>query len=343
MSGVQHIQITEDEEGMRLDRWFREHFPQLGHGQLQKLMRKGQVRLDGSRVKANDRVETGQSVRVPPLGEKPSNGKTTQRKETTISDRDRKFMNDMVLHRDKNVIVLNKPSGLAVQGGSGTKVHIDGLLPALVEVGAERPRLVHRLDKDTSGILVLAASVKAARALTASFRTSDARKLYWALVAGAPRPGNGKIDLALSKAMTQTRSGGREQMVAGGEDAKRAITYYETLDRAGQRFAWMALYPQTGRTHQLRVHMAEIGSPIIGDGKYGGEDAMPVESDAGSNALSSRLHLHARALSIPHPGGGQLNIIAPLRDHMRDSWKYLGFEENEYANISTIDRWPEFT
>jgi len=242
----------------------------------------------------------------------------------------------MVIYRDHHIIVLSKPSGLAVQGGSGTKRHIDGLLPALVEEGAERPRLVHRLDKDTSGVLVIAATIKAARMLTAEFRTRNAKKLYWALVAGAPRPGTGKIDLALSKAMIDDRSGGREQMIADEDDGKRAVTYYETLERAGQKLSWLALYPQTGRTHQLRVHMAEVGSPIIGDAKYCGDEAMPTEGEA----ISAKLHLHARAVSIPNPGGGILEVIAPLTGHMRDSWKFLGFQESDYA---TISEWPEFS
>jgi 23S rRNA pseudouridine955/2504/2580 synthase len=330
---VQHIDISADEDGMRLDRWFRQHFPDVGQGQLQKLLRKGNIRLDGVRVKANDRVTSGQTVRVPPL--QPANRTGKVKKIPVISDQDRKFMSDMVIHRDHHVIILNKPSGLAVQGGSGTKVHIDGLLTALVPEGAEKPRLVHRLDKDTSGILVLAATAKSARSLTAAFRTKDARKLYWALVAGAPRPASGKVDLALSKAMCVTRSGGREQMIADAEGGKWAVTYYETLERAGQKLAWLALYPQTGRTHQLRVHMTEIGSPIIGDGKYGGEDAMPSDTDA----FAPRLHLHARAISIPHPGGGRLEVLAPLRDHMCKSWQFLGFNENEH---SEIPQWPEF-
>ncbi len=333
ITGVQHIEINPDEEGMRLDRWFRHHFPDLGQGQLQKLLRKGQIRLDGARVKANGRVLGGQVVRVPPLQVKPQAGRI--KKSPVITQQDREFINAMVIHRDHHVIILNKPSGLAVQGGSGTKIHIDGLLAGLVDEGAEKPRLVHRLDKDTSGILVLAATSKAARSLTAAFRTKEARKLYWALVSGAPRPASGKVDLALSKAMCVTRSGGREQMVADEEGGKWAVTYYETLERAGQKLAWLALYPQTGRTHQLRVHMAEIGSPITGDGKYGGEEAMA----SGSDAIAPRLHLHARAISIPHPGGGRLDVLAPLRDHMCKSWQFLGFAENDH---SQIPQWPEF-
>jgi 23S rRNA pseudouridine955/2504/2580 synthase len=341
MSKVELIEVASDDEGIRLDRWFRQHYPDVGQGQLQKLLRKGQIRLDGAKAKTSDRVVGGQIIRVPPMSANTGKAgddskKNSVQQKAPIPDYDRQFMNDMVIYRDHHVIVLNKPSGLAVQGGSGTKRHIDGLLPALVGEGAERPRLVHRLDKDTSGVLVIAATQKAARMLTAEFRTKDAKKLYWALVAGAPRPGTGKIDLALSKAMVDDRSGGREQMIPDEVEGKRALTYYETLERAGKKLAWLALYPQTGRTHQLRVHMAEIGSPIIGDGKYGGEESMPSEGES----ISSKLHLHARSVSIVNPGGGKLEVTAPLIGHMKDTWKFLGFQESEYAAIL---EWPEFS
>ncbi len=341
MSGVHHIEVSSDEEGMRLDRWFRSHFPDVSQGQLQKLLRKGDIRVDGARAKANVHVVGGQSVRIPPLNMSPKSDKEKQSNKPKVSEQDRKYMNDMVIYRDHHVIVLNKPSGLAVQGGTGTKVHVDGLLPALVEEGAEKPRLVHRIDKDTSGILVLAATAKAARLLTEAFRGKEVRKLYWALVENAPRPAKGKVDMALSKAMTETRAGGREQMIVDEEDGKWAVTLYETLEKAGQKLAWVSLYPQTGRTHQLRVHMAEIGSPIIGDGKYGNRDAAEDDEGrpSGFDVLSERLHLHARGVSIPNPSGGVLDIVAPLTGHMKKTWKSLGFNENEYPGVPN---WPEF-
>lgn len=235
MSAVEIHEIQEDEAGMRLDRWFKVRFPEVGHGQLQKMLRKGQVRLDGKRIKANERVESGQLVRVPPLNAG-SVGTNVQKRTSKheISDVDRALLESCILHRDKSVIVLNKPHGLAVQGGSRTTRHLDGMLDALGAEGGERPKLVHRLDKDTSGVLILAATAKAARVLTAAFRTKDVRKLYWALVSGVPKPLSGRIDLALAKSSVGSRSSGREQMTPDPEDGKKAVTHYEVQEKAGR-------------------------------------------------------------------------------------------------------------
>ncbi len=317
---------------MRLDRWFKGHFPALGHGQLQKLLRKGQIRLDGHRAKANDRVEAGQTIRIPPMPDEPAARESGPNpRKYTISDADREMLASCILHRDDAVIVLNKPPGLAVQGGSGTTRHLDGMLDALISSKGERPRLVHRLDKDTSGVLILAATAKAARFLTSAFRTKDVRKLYWALVNGVPDPLSGRIDLALSKSSVAGRTSGREQMIPDLEDGKRATTYYVVQERAGRALAWVAMEPITGRTHQLRVHMAETGTPIIGDGKYGGELAFP-EIDG----ISGALHLHAVATRFPHPGGGHLAISAALPPHMLNSWKAFGFQASDH---SYFDDW----
>lgn len=334
MSAVEIHEIQEDEAGMRLDRWFKVRFPEVGHGQLQKMLRKGQVRLDGKRIKANERVESGQLVRVPPLNAG-SVGTNVQKRTSKheISDVDRALLESCILHRDKSVIVLNKPHGLAVQGGSRTTRHLDGMLDALGAEGGERPKLVHRLDKDTSGVLILAATAKAARVLTAAFRTKDVRKLYWALVSGVPKPLSGRIDLALAKSSVGSRSSGREQMTPDPEDGKKAVTHYEVQEKAGRAVAWVAMEPLTGRTHQLRVHMAEIGTPIIGDGKYGGELAYPP-----IEGISRSLHLHAVAARFPHPDGGVTTVEAPLPPHMSKSWKEFGFQPNDH---SYFDDWWE--
>jgi 23S rRNA pseudouridine955/2504/2580 synthase len=333
MSEVTNQTVTDNDDGMRIDRWFHQHYPALSHGQLQKMLRKGQVRVDGGRVKSNHRIQTGQDIRVPPMPTAETAPKKNSSHQKVISDQDREFIQSLVIHRDIHVIVLNKPAGLAVQGGSGTHRHVDGMSAALVAKDEDRPRLVHRLDKDTSGVLVLATNANAARKLTAAFKSRDAKKLYWAAVAGTPSPSSGRINLALAKAPGGDSAKGREMMVPDETDGKKAITYYETLENAGRQVAWLAFYPVTGRTHQLRVHAMAIGHPIIGDGKYGGEEAFPL-----IDGLEPQLHLHARAIQIPHPGGGKLEVSAPLPDHMRRTWLSVGFLE---ADHSTIIDWPD--
>jgi len=237
-----------------------------------------------------------------------------------------------VLHRDEAVIVIDKPAGLAVQGGTGTERHLDAMLDALRFDAAERPRLVHRLDKDTSGVLVLARSAAAASALAAAFRGKAVRKVYWALTVGVPKPRQGRIDLPLAKLM----GSGGERVVADDEDGKRAITFYRTIAHAGAKIAWLALEPQTGRTHQLRAHAASIGTPILGDGKYGAALAHPA-----GVPNARRLHLHARAIEFPHPGGKRLAVTAPLPPHLRDTWVFFGFAESEdrdpFAGLAADD------
>lgn len=333
MSEVVTRIVSNDDDGMRIDRWFRQHYPTLSHGHLQKMLRKGQVRLDGGRVKANHRVQVGQVVRVPPIPTPTSSPKKSPTHHKVISQEDRDLIQRLVIHRDEHVIVINKPAGLAVQGGSGTRRHVDGMLGALVHKNDDRPRLVHRLDKDTSGVLVVAVNANAARKLSSAFKSKEVRKLYWAAVNGAPSPASGRIDMALSKSSVNDSSNGREQMVPDESGGKRAITYFESLETAGRQIAWLALYPITGRTHQLRVHAVAIGHPIIGDGKYGGEEAFPL-----IDGLDPQLHLHARAVQFPHPTGGVLEISAPLPAHMQNTWKAVGFLENDHNGII---QWPE--
>ena len=311
---VRTHEVAGDETGLRLDRWFRRHFPDVPHGRLEKLLRTGQVRVDGARAKANLRLAEGQAIRVPPLGERAAPVRT--RTPQVPAAADVRALQAAVLHRDDALIVLDKPPGLAVQGGTKTHRHIDAMLDALRFGAAERPRLVHRLDKDTSGVLVLARTAAAARALTAAFRRKEVKKLYWALVVGAPKPAAGSIELALAK----RGSPGGEKVVAA-EDGKRAVTLYRTLETWGGRLSWLALSPLTGRTHQLRAHCASFGIPILGDGKYGGRSAFPEGS-----GLARGLHLHARAISVPHPGGGSLRIEAPPPAHMVETFAFLGFD-----------------
>jgi 23S rRNA pseudouridine955/2504/2580 synthase len=305
------VTVGEADGTLRLDRWFRRHYPGLAHGRLEKLLRTGQVRVDGKKAKSGDRVSPGMAIRVPPLSEPAQFPEGPAR----VRPQDEALLRSLVIHRDELAIVLNKPPGLAVQGGSGTTRHVDGLLDALRFGHAERPRLVHRLDKDTSGVLLIARTAAAAAFFTRAFRDKTTRKIYWAIVAGLPNPRQGMIDLSLAKG-----SGKGGERVRPDDDGKDAVTYYRGIDAAGDKASWLALLPLTGRTHQLRAHCAAIGTPILGDGKYGGAAAhIP------GGAAEHRLHLHARSLAIPHPAGFTLKITAPLPAHMRRMWDFLGF------------------
>jgi 23S rRNA pseudouridine955/2504/2580 synthase len=316
MSGVTTVVVEAGEAGLRLDRWFRRHYPGLGHGRLEKLLRTGQVRVDGRRAKAGQRLEADQKVRVPPL---PPLAKPAREAPPPSIDRtEAKALQERVLYRDEAVIVLDKPAGLAVQGGSGTRKHLDAMLDALRFGGAERPRLVHRLDKDTSGTLVLARDAAAAAFLAKAFRGRAVTKLYWAAVVGVPRPREGEIDAPLAK--LPGRRG--ERVVADRAMGRRARTAYRVVAAAGRKAAWLAMEPRTGRTHQLRVHCALLGTPIVGDGKYGGKEAFTL-----GDAVPKRLHLHARAVRLPLPSGRDLTVTAPLPEHMRTTWAFLGFDE----------------
>jgi 23S rRNA pseudouridine955/2504/2580 synthase len=316
MSGVQIRAVGPEDTELRLDRWFKRHFPGLGHGRLEKLLRTGQIRIDGKRARAGDRLETGQNIRVPPL-EEWAGGPPRPIPPAQPRDSDIAALRAAVLYRDDDVIVLNKTAGLAVQGGTGTVHHLDGLLDALRFDAAERPRLVHRLDKDTSGVLLLARNAPAAAALATAFRSKTARKVYWAIVVGLPLPRQGKIDMALAKLPGR----GGEKM-APEDDGKSAVTYYSVIENAGDKASFVALLPITGRTHQLRAHCLALGTPILGDGKYGG---------AGSQIPGAPnvrlLHLHARSISLPHPRGGILQATAPLPPHMLTTWRFFGFAE----------------
>ncbi len=317
MRQVLTLAVDAGEDGVRLDRWFKRRWPQLSQGQIQKLLRSGQIRVDGGRAKADTRLGAGAQVRVPPLPDAP----TPQEREA-VTERDAAFARSLVIYEDDEVLALNKPSGLAVQGGTKTTRHVDRLLGAWGE-GLERPRLVHRLDRDTSGVLVLGKTPGAAAKLAGAFAKRRAEKTYWAIVMGNPQPYDGVIELPLAKVGV----GDRELVQPASlkdPGAEPAETEYVTVSRAGPRAAWMALRPHTGRTHQLRAHMKAIGHPILGDPKYGDEP---------SAALSGglKLQLHARSLSLPHPSGGRLELMAPLSPEMKAGFERFGFEESEAA------------
>jgi 23S rRNA pseudouridine955/2504/2580 synthase len=331
--------IEDDEAGMRLDRWFRRRFPEVSQAHLNKIVRKGEVRVSGKRAEISTRLEAGQTVRVPPL---------TQAAAPVVKGpadpRDAEAIRAMVLYEDADVMVLNKPFGLAVQGGSGTKHHIDGMLEALRDRRGERPTLVHRLDRDTSGVLLLAKSRKIAAELGETFRSRGARKIYWALVEGVPKPVQGRISLFLAKGAGMGDERGapkarrddieRMRVARHGEpDAQHSVTLYAVVDKVPIRLAWLSMRPITGRTHQLRAHCEAIGHPIIGDPKYNRRPANdPARNDplrAVPPGIEPKLQLLARRLTLPHPRGGLIDVTAPLPPHMETSFAMFGFDVGE--------------
>ncbi len=325
---VETIKVRKDEDGLRLDRWFKIHFPDVGYTYLQKLLRSGQVRVNCKRVEAKQRLEAGQKVRVPAVVRQPAKQKTglDVAQTATASKADRDLIEGMILYEDDHVLVLNKPFGLAVQGGTGTKRHIDGILAGMADRFGDRPRLVHRLDRDTTGVLLIAKHRDAAAKLGRVFQTRSAAKTYWALVKGVPKPPQGKVAAALVKASGP--EGDRVRKAEPGEQDKamHATTHYSVIDRVAHKAAWVSLKPVTGRQHQLRAHMALIGHPIVGDNKYGAADVL-VDS-----GIDTKLHLHARRLVLPHPfvPGTKIDVTAPLPPHMLKSWDMLGLDAEKY-------------
>ncbi len=322
--------IDADDDGIRIDRWFKRHYPNVTHVLLEKLLRKGEVRLDGKRAKAADRIVAGQSIKLPPqvihakVSEKP---KTAADAPHPLATKDMGSLADRILYMDKQVIVIDKPPGLATQGGSGLTKHVDGMLDSLQYEKPTRPKLVHRLDRDTSGVLLIARTAQAASGLSQSLALRDTSKVYWALVRGVPKQKNGVVKAALVKEGGHGPRGRDERMtVSDDDDAKFALTEYAVMAKAGTEFAWVAARPITGRTHQIRVHMASLGTPIVGDFKYGGTDAR-ARGD-----IPDKLHLHARSIDIGRPDGGRLQATAPLPPHMLKSWKLLGFDPDDRSD-----------
>jgi 23S rRNA pseudouridine955/2504/2580 synthase len=340
---VRQFTVGEDDDGIRLDRWFKRNLPQVGFATVSRWARTGQIRVDGKRAKPEDRLSAGQVLRVPPGGEDAPAAHKAAPRIRTLSPEQIAEARDMVIRETPSAIVLNKPPGLATQGGSKTTKHVDGLLDAFVENDRQpRPRLVHRLDKDTSGVLLIARTPGSAASFSKRFASRSARKVYWALVVGKPDLSEGVIDAPLAK---QPGTGG-EKMHIDEENGAAAKTRYRVVDSAGQRAAWVELEPLTGRTHQLRVHMAAIGHPIVGDGKYGGPDAFLT------GAVSRKMHLHARRLIITEPkagegsaknGGGKLDVTAELPPHFAASMEVLGFDPGLSDASPLRDETPEKT
>ncbi len=328
MRDIRHFKVPEDDNGQRLDRWIKKNVPDLAYGITQKLIRKGQIRIDGKRAKPDTKLEQGQEIRIPMPDAKEISRKNEPEKRK-LTQEDIAFMRSLVIYEDEDIIAINKPQGLAVQGGTNTKRHIDGMLDAFKTRKGVTPRLVHRLDKDTSGVLLLARSANAARALGKAFKSGGMRKIYWALVSPTPEVYQGTIKAPLAKASSGSQ---KERVHVDEEEGKFAITEYTVIENAGNDAAFVAFWPRTGRTHQIRVHAQTMGSAIIGDGKYKGEkyDNNDVldERLASLDALgiSKNLHLHARRLILKHPIQKRtLDITAPLPEELEKSWKNLGF------------------
>lgn len=343
---VEHVTVSEDDDGQRLDRWLKSYAPSIPYGLAQKLIRKGQLRVDGKRAKADTRLVAGQDIRIPPIDSKPQRSD----KKSPLSAADKAFIKSLIIHDDGDIIALNKPSGLAVQGGTNMTRHVDGLLEALLNEEGVKPRLVHRLDKDTSGVLLLARSAKVAKQMGAMFKGKDIKKIYWALVAPTPELSNGAINAPLLKA----GGGNKERMVVDEEEGKRALTEYSVVESALDKAAFVAFWPRTGRTHQIRVHAELIGCPVLGDHKYrgkkrGAEHAGPKQHGSGHDEVigvdglkgvecANRLHLHAQRISCKHPTKkGMLDIVAPLPPELVKSWKTFGFDskykQDPFENI----------
>ncbi|AGA65160.1 Ribosomal large subunit pseudouridine synthase C [Liberibacter crescens BT-1] len=325
MAGIKHVKVDHDESGMRFDRWFKAHYPYVAFGDLQKLLRSGQIRLDGKRVKSGDRVNLDQVIRIPPLDFLSNNKNTSQSLSKLCESTDKdELLNRMLLYEDREVYVFNKLAGLAVQGGSGISLHMDYLLEAWRNAKGEKPRLVHRLDRETSGIFVVARTRNAAQSFSEAFRNRNTEKTYWLLVKGVPKKYEGRISSWLIK---KEGIGSDYVKVAmhGEKGAGHAVSYFKVIQTVAKKFCWLEMKPYTGRTHQLRVHALHIGHPIIGDTKYFINDPnwhLPEN-------IPKQLHLHARYIDIPHPSGGRLQVTAPLPSHMVQTWNLLGFDYHE--------------
>ncbi len=316
---VRTFTVAPDDDGIRLDRWFKRHLPDASFNIVSRWARTGQLRVDGKRAQPGDRIAEGQSIRVPPAEPPPADKPKRVRERKILSEDEASFAESMVIHKDNAALVLNKPPGLATQGGTKTDEHVDGLLDALWFEADGRPKLVHRLDKDTSGALLIARSARTAGHFAKAFSSRTARKVYWALVMGVPSVEDGIIDLPIAK---QPGTGG-EKMHVDQKEGAPSRTRVRLIDQAGSRVSWLECQPLTGRTHQIRVHLAAIGHPIIGDGKYGGREAYLT------GEISRKMHLHARRIRVDHPDQGQIDVTADLPTHFADTLRSLGFETHQ--------------
>ncbi|OYY66499.1 RluA family pseudouridine synthase [Sphingomonas sp. 28-62-11] len=324
---VRQFTVSAEDDGIRLDRWFKRHLEATSYTTVAKWARTGQLRIDGARATPGARLAAGQVLRVPPAEPVRTDApKVAARTRTPLTPDEEAFIQELVIHKDSQAIVINKPPGLATQGGTKTTEHVDGLLDGLTFDSEGRPKLVHRLDKDTSGALLVARNARAAGHFAKAFSSRTARKVYWALIVGVPDIFDGMIELPIGK---QPGSGG-EKMHVDEENGSPARTRYRVIERAGNRAAWVELQPFTGRTHQLRVHLNAIGHPIVGDGKYGGAASFLT------GGVSRKMHLHARRIRIDHPDGGQIDVTAELPAHFAESLKLLGFDE-KLGNAMPMD------
>lgn len=302
--------ISAEENGLRLDRCLRLWIPHLPQSVIEKAARKGLLKIEGDKAKPPQRVEEGQILSFPSFFLNLEELEV-EKKPKPLTSGDRKWLKNLILFENKEILVLNKPAGIAVQGGTNQKKSLDEMLLHYDETYT--PRLVHRLDKETSGVWVVAKTLPMARWLTQAFKERTVQKMYWALVLGIPQKRKGEVSLSLVKKPDPIG----EKVRVDSQTGLKALTSYRVIKTLSDRVAWLELIPHTGRTHQLRVHCAEgLKTPILGDGKYGGREA--------SLLGHKTLHLHARRLTIPLPHGGELTFEAPLSEDMRKSFEALG-------------------
>ena len=320
---VENIEVTPDEDGIRLDKWLKQKFPDMHFSVFQKAMRTGQLRVDSKRAKGDKRLEAGQKIRIPPQLSNP-----VEKKQTGISKRDEEFIQSLVIYKDKYIIAINKPAGLATQGGSKINKHVDGLLDGLMFDTEQRPRLVHRLDKDTSGVLVLARNAKAAKFMGDVFRGRDVRKYYWAITIPVPIRHKGIIETTIGN--IEDEDGVEKMRKTSDDKGKLATTYYSVIEALGKKVAWVAFWPRTGRKHQIRVHAQEIDCPLLGDYKYGYKKDLLEHEIIDLPDLPDMLHLHARRIMFRHPiTNERIDIVAPLDSKMKKTWDYFNFDPND--------------
>jgi 23S rRNA pseudouridine955/2504/2580 synthase len=307
------ILVSSDEAGIRLDRWIKRHYPTINHAHLEKALRKGLIKLDGKKATSNQRLEEGQLFKIAPfLLQEAATAPALPPKER-FTAKQLQALHDSILYRDDAIIVLNKPSGLAVQGGTKILVSVDSMLGELRFGYSERPKLVHRLDKDTSGLLLIARTAAVAAKLTEAFRLKTIRKTYWAIVVGTPAHKSGEIRMSLAK---EKNVAGYEQIVMGSDNSTPALTHYSVIKAIPRAVSWLEMIPVTGKMHQLRVHAQSLGTPILGDGKYGGKSAF-------LDGVSNKLHLHARTIILPKGIAAQNQFTAPLPPHMQETFNFF--------------------
>jgi 23S rRNA pseudouridine955/2504/2580 synthase len=323
MAKGQDIIVEKDDHDCRLSTWIIRNNKLLSFNSVNTLCRKGLIRVNGLKTKASYRLVAGDTVRMPTPFSKTLDKKPKLKFDPLLE----KELIDSVIFKDEYLIAINKPEGLASQGGSyqGDR-HIDAYKSIFQFDSNEAPRLIHRLDKDTSGVLLLARNAKAANIFTSLFRQKLVEKVYWALVEGVPRKKEGIVESYIGKLdiwrPNFQKDLDREKRSWNKENTKKALSYYRVIKQVGSQYAWLQLKPATGRTHQLRIHCAKLGTMIVGDRKYRNSQSGNFKDSIDSE----KLFLHAKSLTFMHPVSKKTTVIeAELPKHMSLAWKRFGW------------------